>query len=155
VTALTGVREHRKMIRNVVIHASNEQPLLADLFDLPSADDAGLLCTNLRMMDGKRPVFIDQIESTFFFPYHVIRFLEIPEREMAAHRSSNPRRAPAARGTAADAPDDEATDEPSVDDAADEASLLPVAVGAPDPAAADEDLELEIDEGFLQRIRDI
>ena len=67
------------MIRNVVIHAANEQPLMADLFDLPTAEDAGLLCTNVRMMDGKRPVFIDHIDSTFFFPYHVVRFLEIPK----------------------------------------------------------------------------
>ena len=40
------------------------------------------------------------------------------------------------------------------DDLPQEESLLPVAVGAPEPAA-DEELELEIDEGFLQRIRDI
>ena len=57
------------MIRNAVIHISNEQPLTADLFGLPTASDAGLLCTNLRMMDGKRPVFIDNIAATFFFPY--------------------------------------------------------------------------------------
>ncbi len=40
--------------------------------------------------------------------------------------------------------------------AADSDSLLPVVVGAPAPAPDDtDDLELEIDEGFLQRIRDI
>jgi hypothetical protein len=147
------------VIRNVCIHVENEQPLLCDLFDLPTQADAGLVCTNVRSMDGKRPVFIDQSASTFFFPYHVIRFLEIPEREMAAHRSSGPRRAPGARAMAADLPPDHLTDEPPADDATDdpegEASLLPVAVGAPAPAAADDDLELEIDEGFLQRIRDI
>ena len=67
------------MIHNVCIHVSNEQPLLADLYDLPSASDAGLVCTNVRSMDGKRPIFIDSSAATFFFPYHVIRFLEIPE----------------------------------------------------------------------------
>ena len=66
------------MIRNVCIHVNNEQPLLADLFDLPVSTDAGLLCTNVRTLDGKRPVFIDTIEATFFFPYHVVRFIEIP-----------------------------------------------------------------------------
>ena len=44
------------MIRNVVIHMANEQPLLADLFDLPSPADAGLVCTNVRQIDGKKPV---------------------------------------------------------------------------------------------------
>ena len=80
------------MIRNVVIHVSNEQPLLADLYGLPTPADAGLLCTNVRMMDGKRPIFIDHTSSTFFFPYQHLRFLEIPAGEMAAaHRRAGRR----------------------------------------------------------------
>jgi hypothetical protein len=144
VTALTGVREHRHMIRNVVIHASNEQPLLADLFDLPSADDAGLLCTNLRMMDGKRPVFIDQIESTFFFPYHVIRFLEIPKGAAPAAAKSR-RKGPAAAASADEDPEPQSE------------SLLPIALGGPSEAngEGDLDIDIEIDEDFLQRVRDI
>ena len=67
----------RATIRNAVIHLHNEQPLLADLFDVPSPSDQGLLCTNLRTMNGKRPVFADHLESTFFFPYQHVRFVEI------------------------------------------------------------------------------
>ena len=141
------------MIRNVCIHVENEQPLLCDLFDLPTQADAGLVCTNVRMLDGKRPVFIDQTASTFFFPYHVIRFLEIPEHEMAKHKAG-PRRAAGVRVAPAGVQDDDATYDAAEDELLDEESLLPVAVGAPEPAP-DEDLELEIDEGFLQRIRDI
>ncbi|MEI7745485.1 MAG: hypothetical protein WCK58_17245, partial [Chloroflexota bacterium] len=74
------------MIRNVVIHMANEQPLLADLFDLPSPADAGLVCTNVRQIDGKKPIFIDSRESTFFFPYHIIRFLEMPPASMEQHQ---------------------------------------------------------------------
>jgi hypothetical protein len=124
------------VIRNVCIHVQNEQPLLADLYAIPTAADAGVLCTNVRMMDGKRPVFIDSIEATFFFPYHVIRFIEVPEGAFDG------------RTVAAS----------SADDLADLPALrLPVPVATPDGAAdeADPDLELEIDEGFLQRIRDI
>ena len=139
------------MIRNVCIHVENEQPLLCDLFDLPTQADAGLVCTNVRMLDGKRPVFIDQTASTFFFPYHVIRFLEIPAHEMAKHRAT-PRRA---TGASAEGVQDEvAAYDPADDELREAESLLPVAVGAPEPAP-DEDQELEIDEGFLQRIRDI
>ena len=65
------------MIRNAIIHVQNEQPLLADLYEMPSALDQGLLCTNLRMLDGKRPVFIEKSDSAFFFPYLHIRFVEI------------------------------------------------------------------------------
>jgi hypothetical protein len=138
------VREHPGMIRNVVIHAANEQPLLVDLFELPSAEDAGLLCTNLRMMDGKRPIFIDKIESTFFFPYHVVRFLEIPQG--AAPAPSKSRR----KGPAASAATDEEP-EPQTE------SLLPIALGGPNDANGDGDIDIdiEIDEDFLQRVRDI
>ncbi len=66
------------MIRNAVVHLLNEQPVVADLFEEPKAGDAGLVCTNLRTLDGRRPVFIDATESTFFFPYHGIRFVELP-----------------------------------------------------------------------------
>ncbi len=134
------------MIRNVVIHASSEQPLMADLYDLPSADDAGLLCTNLRMMDGKRPVFIDQIESTFFFPYHVIRFLEIPQAAAAGAARRGRRRDP------------EANDEPRELAAPEPESLLPIVLGASSEVSGgvdDPDIDIEIDEEFLQRVRDI
>jgi hypothetical protein len=66
------------VVRNVVIHLNNEQPVLADLFQLPSPRDVAVLCTNLRTPDGKRPVFIDQSDSTFLLPLAYIRFIEIP-----------------------------------------------------------------------------
>jgi hypothetical protein len=135
------------MIRNVCIHVENEQPLLADLFDLPANTDAGLLCTNVRMLDGKRPVFVDRSDATFFFPYHVIRFVEIPVGALDAQ-------APGAAGGASNG----RADARSADDLADLPELrLPAPVGghAAGTPAGDADLELDIDEEFLQRIRDI
>lgn len=108
------------MIRNAVIHVLNEQPLLADLFEMPAGSDVALLCTNLRMLDGKRPVFVDRSESVFIFPYLHIRFVEILP------------------GTAG-LPGIEAGD----------------GTVAPAEAAADEETELEIDEDFLRRIREV
>ena len=75
------------MIRDVVIHLFNDQPVVADLLDMPAASDAGLVCTNLRTLDGRRPVFIDHGDSTFFFPYQQIRFVEIPRTEDGARDS--------------------------------------------------------------------
>ena len=66
------------MIRGAVVHMIGEQPLLADLEALPSAVDVALVCTNLRSTSGKRPTFIDAVESTFVIPYAQIRFVEIP-----------------------------------------------------------------------------
>ncbi len=133
------------MIRNVCIHVNNEQPLLADLFDLPVSTDAGLLCTNVRTLDGKRPVFIDTIEATFFFPYHVVRFIEIPVGALDG-------RAPTPATDAGNAGPDDAAQAPITP--LPEEQRLPVPVGAGSDAD-DDDGELEIDEEFLQRIRDI
>jgi hypothetical protein len=71
------------VIRDVILHLNNEQPLLADLFELPDATHLGLRCTNLRQMNGKRPVFVDDMASIFFFPYLHMRFVEIPPASAA------------------------------------------------------------------------
>ena len=110
------------MIRNAVIHILNEQPLLADLPDVPTSADVNLVCTNLRTMNGSRPVFADHIDSMFIFPFDHIRFVEIP---------------PGADGSRAAAAAEET-----------------VAAPAPPPEAEDE-ADLEIDEDFLRRVREV
>ena len=112
------------MIRNVVLHLNGEQPLLADLFDPPDSGDVGVRCTNLRQMNGKRPVFVDDVASIFFFPYLHIRFLEIPPGAMAG---GDPSRAVARDDASGPAPATEPEAEP----------------------------DLEIDEDFLRRIREV
>lgn len=99
------------MIRNVVVHVLNEQPLLADLYELPKPGDQGLLCTNLRMMDGKRPIFIDRIESIFFFPYLHIRFVEIPPASSGITAVAAPAEEAAPSPTEAEADEDLELDE--------------------------------------------
>ena len=117
------------MIRNAVLHVMNEQPLIADLYGLPSASDVGLLCTNLRTADGRKPVFIDHPKSTFFFPYLHIRFLEIPPGAVAA---------------------DDSTDLPQ------DAHVPIGAASAQEAARGREENEiLDLDEDFLKRVRDI
>ena len=121
------------MLRNAVLHISNEQPLLADLFELPSPTDIALRLTNLRSLDGKKPIFVDDMNSVFLFPYHRITFVEIPHAAMAAAELGGDVEAPA---------------------------TMPIPVGAGVHAAlpADtpaEDDELEIDEDFLRRIREV
>lgn len=130
------------MIPNVVIHLANEQPLLADLFELPETNDAGMLCTNLRGLDGKRPVFIDHTDGTFYFPFRVIRFLEIPPESLAGHRPGGSGRS---RGRRHEAADD--VDRGPIE--------LPEPKALNEGPIADDDADLELDEEFLQRIRDI
>jgi hypothetical protein len=110
------------VIRNAVIHLTNEQPLLADLFDEPKPTDNQLVCTNLRSVNGKRPVFVDDKDSTFVFPLAQIRFVEIPG---TGRRAIEPRHK--------------------------EAGASPSANGSGDST---NDLDLELDEEFLRRVRE-
>jgi hypothetical protein len=70
------------MIRNVVIHLTGEQPIMVDLDQLPTATDVGVLCSNVKYIDGKKPTFIDHTESSFLFPMAHIRFIEIPSADV-------------------------------------------------------------------------
>ena len=120
------------MLRNAVLHITNEQPLLADLFELPNPTDVALRLTNLRSLDGKRPIFVDDTKSVFLFPYHRVSFVEIPPAAMAGSQLSGdeiPQTLPVAVGAG-----------------------VPVGSSGDDPA---EDDELEIDEDFLRRIREV
>lgn len=73
------------MLRDVVVHILNEQPILADLIQDPAPSDVALICTNMRTMNGKKPVFIDAIDSTFLLPLAHIRFIEIHKASTEAH----------------------------------------------------------------------
>ncbi len=112
------------MIQHVVLHLNNEQPVVVDLFELPTALDLGVRCTNMRTLDGKRPVFIDDINAVFFFPYLHVRFVEIPPRSLV--------------GTEL---------EVAV------AVEVAVAAAVPAAESLDDE-DLEIDEDFLRRIRE-
>jgi hypothetical protein len=95
------------VIKNVVVHVLNEQPLVADLYELPKAVDQGLLCTNLRTLDGRKPIFIDRTESVFFFPYLHIRFIEIPPAPGSVTEVETPAEAAAPAPGEAPEPDED------------------------------------------------
>jgi hypothetical protein len=103
------------VIRDAVLHLTNEQPLLIDIFETPNPSDTVLVGTNLRTMSKTVPLFVSRGDSTFVFPYGHIRFVELPNATAGA--------APA---------------EPVL------------AVQAPEPEA-----DLEVDEDFLRRVRDL
>ena len=119
------------MIRDAVIHMNNEQPLVCDLREMPDARDLGLVCTNLRLVDGRRPTFIDATDSWFMIPYHIIRFVELPLTSVeAGERLALP------PGPILERSDD---DEEDLED---------------DDEGGDEDLD-DASEELLQRIREV
>jgi hypothetical protein len=72
------------MIRNVVLHLVGELPMLADIDALPTVGDATLLCTNLRTIEGRKPISIDHLDSVFVIPLQTVRFVEIPRASIVA-----------------------------------------------------------------------
>jgi hypothetical protein len=118
------------VIRNAVLHLLNEQPLMADLETQPAPSDVVLVCTNLRTMNGTRPVFIDKMESIFIFPYSQVRFIELPRAATAGKQQ----------------PGDE-------DETASGRGPAPAAKSPERPPEPEADLE--IDEDFLRRVREI
>ena len=81
-----------------ILHLLNDQPLNVELVDEPKAGDTAVICTNVRTMDGKRPVFIDFSESIFAFPMASVRFIEIPTGAEEAERARAAAAAAAAEG---------------------------------------------------------
>jgi hypothetical protein len=80
------------VVRGAVIHLNNEQPVVADLFDFPTARDVAVVCTNMRTQDGKRPIFIDHTESVFVIPLAFVRFIELPGALAAEEADGGPGR---------------------------------------------------------------
>ncbi len=73
------------MIR-AVLHLLSDQPLSVELLEEPTPADLAVICTNVRTVDGKRPVFIDHSSSTFIFPMAMVRFVEIMRPEAQGER---------------------------------------------------------------------
>jgi hypothetical protein len=90
-------------VTRAIIHMVSDQPLAVELLEEPTASDVAVVCTNVRTVDGKKPVFIDFSGSTFVFPMAMVRFVEILRPADEAARS-----APA--GAAAAAAAEEAED---------------------------------------------
>jgi hypothetical protein len=66
------------VINGIIIHLHNDMPVLVDMEELPEPGDRLLRCTNVRLVDGKRPTFVHEKGSTFIFPISVIRLIEVP-----------------------------------------------------------------------------
>ncbi len=61
----------------VLIHVMNEDPILAEVEEIPNPTDQAVTCTNIRRRDGKDVHYVDSQAVTFMIPWHRINFLEI------------------------------------------------------------------------------
>jgi hypothetical protein len=109
-----------QVIANVIVHLVGEMPILCDLEAMPAGGDRSLRCTNVRTIDGKRPTFVHDRNSTFILPISTIRVIEVPTAADAA--GAAPQAGPQVR---ADATEEEpAEPEDSFDDEEPDEDLL-------------------------------
>jgi hypothetical protein len=66
------------VINGIIIHLQNDLPVLVDMDELPGPTDVMIRCTNVRLVDGKRPAFVHERGSTFIFPLGMVRLIEVP-----------------------------------------------------------------------------
>lgn len=69
------------MAKVVVIHVAGEDPILAEVEDLPKPTDQFLEFTNPRRRDGKAIAYVTTGAKAFLFPWHRLSFVEVMTTE--------------------------------------------------------------------------
>jgi hypothetical protein len=65
------------MAKMVIIHIHNEDPIFAEIEDLPKPTDNYIEFINPRRRDGKSIPYITQGAKSFLFPWHRLSFIEV------------------------------------------------------------------------------
>jgi hypothetical protein len=61
----------------ILIHITNEDPILAEMDDLPNPADNFVIFTNPRRRDGRPVNYVTAGARTFIFPWTRISFIEV------------------------------------------------------------------------------
>ncbi len=69
------------MAKVVVIHVVGEDPILADVEELPKPGDQFVEFSNPRKRDGKPIAYVTQGAKSFMFPWHRLSFIEVMTTE--------------------------------------------------------------------------
>jgi hypothetical protein len=69
------------MSYTVLIHLTNEDPVVAELDDLPDPQDQILIVNNPRRRDGKDLHYVEPEVQTLIFPWSRITFIEVMPTE--------------------------------------------------------------------------
>jgi hypothetical protein len=65
------------MAYTVLIHLANEDPILAEMDELPGPQDQVIVISNPRQRDGKDLHYVQPEVQTLVFPWNRITFVEI------------------------------------------------------------------------------
>lgn len=65
------------MVYTVIIHLQNEDPVVAEMVELPDSQAVSFSCINPRRKDGKPVTYIDETCTSFIFSWNRVSFIEI------------------------------------------------------------------------------
>jgi hypothetical protein len=70
-------KEAAQMARSVIIHLLNEDPIEADMEELPKENSTCIVFSNPRKRDGKNAGWVTAGARSFIFPWSRINFIEV------------------------------------------------------------------------------
>jgi hypothetical protein len=62
---------------SVIVHISNEEPIVGEIDELPSPGDSVLILSNPRKRDGRDVTFLADNVTTVIWPWDRLSFVEI------------------------------------------------------------------------------
>lgn len=65
------------MTTMIIVHITNEDPVLCEIEQLPSPEDQFVLVNNPRRRDGKDIHYLDDDVTSMIIPWHRINFVQI------------------------------------------------------------------------------
>jgi len=69
------------MAKTIIIHVVGEDPILAEVEEMPKPSDQFLEFTNPRKRDGKSVTYVTTGAKSFLFPWHRLSFIEVMTAE--------------------------------------------------------------------------
>ena len=65
------------MAITVIVHFTNEDPLVAEMEELPAPNATTIMVVNPRRRDGKALYYITEPSASYLFAMHRISFIEV------------------------------------------------------------------------------
>jgi len=72
------------MAIEIIMHLHNEDPIVAEIDEMPQPGDQTIVLTNPRRRDGQSVHYITEGATAFIFPWTRISFIEVMAAEEAA-----------------------------------------------------------------------
>jgi hypothetical protein len=61
----------------VILHIMNDEPVLGEVDEMPTAQDTMMIVKNPRRRDGKDLPYVDASVNTVIWPMHRLNFIEL------------------------------------------------------------------------------